>query len=437
MHDQLPPLIATPADLLERMPGQLHVTRPDYIVYVPKVTAEAATDTGNEHFLVFDGPDGTPMAVWTQSSMEAYSADLPRDQHIAFATSPDHGVSWTEPSIIAGPRHAGDGEMASWAYPLVSRRGRIYVLYNQHIGIADTFFHHTGWVDGIYSDDGGQTWSAPKRVPVARSIHDNPDADVPPNMLCWQKPLRLGADGRYFAGFTRWTSHDAIPWAGGDWRAADARVEFMRFENVDEHPEPDALRIAWFAANEAALTAPFPGQPEISACQEPSVVALPDGRLFCVMRTATGSPYWSVSADRGETWSATRPLLARDGGEPLLHPLSPCPMYDLGGNEAASGDYGLFLHCHDGHIGRWGPTDTGHHRRPVYLLRGRFVPDADQPVWFGEPEPFMDHDGTTLGLPGTTGRRDIALYASMTLVGGRPVLWYPDRKFFLLGRHIV
>lgn len=437
MHDQIPPVIASPADLLARIPGQLHITRPDYIVYVPEVTAEAATDTGNEHFLVFDGPNDTLMAVWTQSSMECYSPDLPRDQHIAVATSADHGQTWTRPRIIAGPRHAGDGEMASWAYPLVSASGRVYVLYNQHIGLADTFFHHTGWVDGIYSDDGGANWSPPRRVPVARSIHDNPDPSVPPNMLCWQKPLRLGADGRYLAGFTRWSSFAAIPWDGKDWRAADARVEFMRFDNLDDDPEPDALRISWFAANEDALTVPFPGRPEVSACQEPTLVALPDGRLFCTMRTAAGSPFYSVSADRGETWTTPRQLLCRDGGEPLLHPLSPCPMYDLGGNEAASGHYALFFHNHDGHIGRWGPTDTSHHRRPIYLAAGRFAEGAEQPIRFDEPRLFMDHDGVGLGLPGTPGRRDMALYASLTVVDGAPVLWYPERKFFLLGRRVT
>jgi hypothetical protein len=36
---------------------------------------------------------------------------------------------------------------------------------------------------------------------------------------------------------------------------------------------------------------PFPGHPEVTACQEPSIVRLPDGRLFRVMRTAAGSPF--------------------------------------------------------------------------------------------------------------------------------------------------
>ena len=412
--------IASPADLKARIPAQLHVTKPDFVVFVPQVAGNAVNDTGNEHFLVFDGPDGSLMAVWTQSSAESQP-----DQHIAFARSSDEGVTWSKPRVIAGPKKPGDGHIASWGYPLVSKSGRIYVLYSQHIGKFDSFFHHTGWLHGISSDDNGRTWSAPQNIPVARSRYDNPDGAMPPNMLCWQKPLRLGRDGKYLAGFTRWSSFAVRKPATKSWTSADSHVEFMRFENVDDNPVPAQLKIRWFAANDQALAVPLPGHPESSACQEPSIVKLPDGRLFCVMRTASGSPFWSVSADLGETWTRPRPLLRKDGGQVLRHPLSPCPLYDVGGNTAGSGRYALFIHNH-----------AASERRPVYLVAGRFQAAAEQPVWFDEPHIFMDHDGVSLGKPGTPGRLDLALYASFTVRNGRSVLWYPDRKFFLLGRII-
>ncbi len=426
-----PNFIATPADLQARIPEQLRITQPDYVVFVPRVTDASVSDTGNEHFLVCDGPDGSLLAVWTQSSAESQP-----DQHITFSRSTDEGVTWSPPRIIAGPRKPGDGFIASWGYPLVSRSGRIYVLYSQHIGQHDSFYHHTGWLHGIHSDDLGQTWSAPQNVPLPRSINDNPDPAMPPNILCWQKPLRLGAGGRYFAGITRWTSFAVRQNPTKSWISADSRVEFMRFKNVDDNPAVGDLKISFFAANEQALAVPVRGHPEVSACQEPTVVKLPDGRLFCTMRTASGSPFWSVSADVGETWTQPRRLLRRDGGEPLLHPLSPCPMYDVGGNEAGSGHYALFIHNHDGHYQGYGPTDTSYHRRPIHLVAGHFEPGADQPVWFAEPRLFMDHNGVSLGKPGTAGRLDLALYASFTVRGGQAVLWYPDRKFFLLGRRI-
>ena len=423
--------IKTPADLKARIPTQLHITKPDYVVFVPEVTDTGVSDTGNEHFLVFDGPDGSLMAVWTQSSAESQP-----DQHQAFARSDDEGKTWSKPRIIAGPKKPGDGHMASWGYPLVSKSGRIYILYSQHIGRVDNFPHHTGWLHGIYSDDNGTTWSKAQNVPLRRSIHDNPDLTMPPNILCWQKPLRIGKDGKYFAGVTRWTSFAVTKNPTKSWMSADARVEFMRFENIDTNPEPKDIKISWFAFNEKALSVPYPEAPQVSACQEPSTVKLPDGRLFCVMRTASGTPFWSVSADIGEKWTQPRPLLRKDGGAPLPHPLSPCPMYDVGGNTAGSGNYVLFIHNHDGHYKGSSPRDSSKHRRPITIVRGTFKAGADQPVWFDEPKLFMDHDGVSLGKPGTRGRTDLALYASFTVRNGVPVLWYPERKFFLLGRKI-
>ena len=51
----------------EQVEIHLQCTRPDYIVYIPKSMDGSTHDTGNEHFLVFDGPDGSLMTVWTQS----------------------------------------------------------------------------------------------------------------------------------------------------------------------------------------------------------------------------------------------------------------------------------------------------------------------------------------------------------------------------------
>src|SRR6185436_8755054 len=168
---------------------------------------------------------------------------------------------------------------------------------------------------------------------------DNPDPSFPPNCITWQKPMRLTKEGKYFVGLTRWSSKAAKKNPTPSWISHDSAVEFMRFDNLDENPTPSKLHISWFAFDKDALTVPYPGHPETSVCQEPSIVKLPDSRFFCVMRTATGSPYWSVSADDGVTWSKPRVLLRSDKGEALKHPLSPCPIFDLAGAGAASGKY--------------------------------------------------------------------------------------------------
>ncbi len=405
---------------------ELQRTAPDYVVYVPRRLDGPNMDTGNEHFLVFDAPGGGFMAIWTQSTFEGRP-----DQHIMFSRSPDGSV-WEEPKIIAGrgaDPETGRG-MASWAFPMVSKSGRIYVLYNKHIGVNDIFSHTTGLMAGIASDDRGDTWTAEQIIPMPKSRRwDNPDPAVPANWIVWQKPLRL-SEGRYIAGFTRWVSpKQRPPTPMNIWWANDSVVEFMRFENLDRDPEPKDLEIAWFASEESALQAPLIDHPEHTVIQEPSLVKLPDDRLFCVMRTTLGCPYFAISADAGRSWTKPEPLRRFDNGPVLPHPCSPCPNYALDEDR-----FVLFIHNHDGHFEQWGPKDTSRHRRPIYLVRGKFTPGAQQPIHYEEPEWFMDNDGVMIGVG--AGRADLAMYASMTRVHGRPVLWYPERKFFLLGKKL-
>ena len=209
------------------------------------------------------------------------------------------------------------------------------------------------------------------------------------------------------------------------WWANAAVVEFMRFENLDDDPEPKDLEISYHMHDEDALQVGLIGFPEVPVIQEPAIVPLPDGRLFCVMRTTVGHPYYSISSDRGNTWTQPMPLLQTDGSLPLLHPCSPCPIY-----EVAPGEYIFLFHNHDGHFGGWGPMDANSHRRPIYLMRGLFRPGATQPIWFSEPQFFMDNGGVSILRP------DLAMYSSVTHTGEGVMLWYPDRKFFLLGREI-
>jgi hypothetical protein len=404
---------------------ELQRTHPDYVVFQPRSLDGSNHDGGNEHFLVFDGPAGSLLAVWTQSTYEG----MP-DHRIMFVRSQDEGQTWTAPRIIAGARPGAAGRhMASWGFPLVSQSGRIYVLYNRHTGANDPGIGWAGNMAGIFSDDLGLTWSDEQFVAMPRSKWDNPDPKIPANWIVWQKPLRL-SEGKYFAGFTRCVSSAVRPPAPLNvWWAAASVVEFMRFENLDANPEPRDIELSFFMANDSALQAGLIGHPDVSVIQEPSLVPLPDGRLFCVMRTTTGHPFWSQSADHGRTWSAPRPLLTDDQGPALRHPCSPCPIY-----EAGNGGFFLLIHNHAGYLGPWTPFDSENHRRPIFIVRGEFRPDARQPVWFGKPQLLMDNQGVRIGFG--KGRADLAMYASLTIRNGRRILWYPDRKFFLLGKII-
>ena len=102
------------------------------------------------------------------------------------------------------------------------------------------------------------------------------------------------------------------------------------------------------------------------------------------MRTCAGHPFWSQSRDDGVTWSKPEKLLDRDGGTPYLHPRSPCPIYDWKGCEAAGGYYFALVHNTFDFNGEREYQNRG----PLYLIAGRFNPDAKQPIEFSEPKLF-------------------------------------------------
>ena len=412
------------ADDVQRILSQeMARSRPDYVVYRPKSIDGSTFDTGNEHFLVFDGPDGSLMAVWTQSTVEGAG-----DHRIMFSRSDDDGRTWAAPKRLVGPRWPGDGNIASWGYPLISKSGRIYVVWNQYQGPIDVSDQFTGTIDCLYSDDMGQTWTAPATIPMKRSPHDHWDERVPSNWIVWQRPIR-DLQGRWFTGFSRWLSVAVrrVPHKRS-W-ASESVVEFMRYENIDDDPEPEDVQITWSAWGDQALRAPHYSDPLISVAQEPSLVRLPDDRLFCVMRSISGYIWYSLSADDGETWCNPRPLLRKDHGRPVMAPICCTPMYQM-----ADGRYVLFHNNNSGRVDGCEPENNRVNRRPCSAALGEYRPQAEQPIWFSESKVFMDNDGVHFGPRQGI---DIGVYPSFTTRGGENVLWHPERKFFLLGKRVT
>jgi hypothetical protein len=402
---------------------ELQRTQPDYVVYKPGSLDGSTFDTGNEHFLVFEGPDGSMMAVWTQSSYENAG-----DHRIVFARSDDDGVTWTKPIKLAGPDRPSGGLISSWGFPLISKAGRIYVIYNQTQGIVDSSHSMTGTMDCVYSDDLGKTWTAPETIPMQHNRYDHPDPQVPANWIVWQRPM-LDLQERWFTGYTHWVSQAVrTPPHNNSWTARESVVEFMRFENIDDHPAPRDIQIT-YSDPDQALRVPHYTNPLLSIAQEPSLVRLPDNRLFCVMRTMSGMIWYSVSADDGYNWSIPAPLLRRDKGDPILEPLCCCPIYRL-----HDGRYVLLHHNNDGRVNGCQPEDTMANRAPAFIALGEFRPDAEQPIWFSASKQLMHHDWVGIG---PAGRRDLGVYSSFTNRHGNDVLWHPDRKFFLLGKRIT
>ena len=392
--------------------------QPDYVVFIPKQRREIVGDRYNDHFQVFDKPDGTLFAAWTQATKEG---DV--DQHICFSKSVDKGRTWAAPTILAGsPNAVNPQPIASWQQPMVSKSGRIYLLWNQRV--SNDSLHH-GIMVGKYSDDDGDTWSQPRVVPFP---HVNRDpTNKPPSWCIWQRPLRLGKDGKYLVGLTRHgtvagerTTDEAMKYERNNpdkqmqSKLSGSTVEFIQYDNIDEDPKIEEIKVVLLAANEKEMAVVDPKWG--LCCQEASIVNLPDGRLFALMRTSAGSPYWTQSRDKGLNWDP--PNVLKDAqGKAYKHPCSPCPIYDRRGPEACSGEYFAFISNEErSEENAYAP------RGPLFLIAGKFDPQGAQPIRFSEPKPYPSRPAGN------------AFYTSVTVVEGKTVLWIPDWKHFLIGK---
>ncbi len=399
-------------------------SRPDVVVYTPKGKA----DGDNEHFLVFEAPKSDELlATWNQSSCEGRG-----DNRAVIARSKD-GVHWSPPKFIVGCKPGDKGGQASWPWPVIAAKtGRIYLFYTKQTEHTDRNPQGCGTMGCMVSDDNGHTWSPGLDIPMPRNRFDHPDPNVPKHWITWQLPIR-DSQGRQIVGYTQCTSPavNKRMWTFG-WWAIESRCQFMRFENIDEGPDPADLKITWLPKDPNGLAVRHPNH-DWSALQEPSLVLLPDGRLFCVTRSWTGHIWYAVSSDDGETWTKPAKLLYRDAGEPVKHPLAPCPIYKL-----KDGRFLLLFHNNDGHVGKhnqrevkWKTNHLNFVRHPAFIAVGEFRPRAKQPIWFSRPKKILDTNGVPVGPKGTA---EIATYTSLTERDGRRVLWYPDRKHFLLGK---
>ena len=395
-------------------------SNPDVVVYLPR--GGDTNDGDNEHFLVFEAPrSGELLAMWTQSSVEAHG-----DNHIVLARSGD-GINWSEPAWIVGTHKDTSETQASWGFPVVTRGGRIYCFYTKSDqGVRGG---GSGVMGGLYSDDDGRTWTGGSDIIVPSTLEDPSDQASPEiaGLIVWQLPIR-NQQGLVLAGYTRSIRKSAL-----------SSLHFMRFDNIDDDPEIADIEISWFPSNPAGVSLPRYVVPQ--GCEEPSIALLPDGRLFTTMRTKTGFIWYTVSSDGGESWREPQTLRYEEDGEPIKHPLAPCPIYPLD-----DGRYVLLFHNND-HFARhelYGDELPRQHpdvhtgtvfayRRPAFICVGEYHPRSHQPIWFSRPKQILDTGGVPVGPKSTD---EIATYTSLTRYKGRRTLWYPDRKHYLLGMHI-
>lgn len=403
----------TIGSLIEREPGEPRCytddwkrSSPDYVVYLPQEFI--GRDTDNVHFLVTVTPRGNLLGFWTQGTYEA--AD---NERVVSARSTDGGETWSMPIEIDGPDERY--QVATYASPIVSDSGRLYVFYGKMLNPKLFDLWTATALRCRVSDDDGHTWSDPVEFGIPRTPSDSDDPSIPPQFVIWQKPVR-DSKGRWIVSYSHVTHLSKRP-------DNPAGPMLIRFDNINDGPDLKDLELTFLPTNR---------EPIRPMSWEASLALLPDGRLFATMTTTTGSLWCSVSEDDGGTWREPEPLRYQDGGERVLHPGSPGPLFTL-----EDGRYLLQYHNNDGSASS-GPQPMwarpyGFSRRSMFIAVGEYRPDTRQPIWFSTGKRIADTDGVPAGVQN---RLDCGTYGSLTEHQDRRVLWYPDRKHFLLGKLI-
>ena len=406
-------------------PTEVHRTQPDRVLYDPTGGERRDWDDPeffwlSEQILVVRLPDGSHLATWTSERLSPM-----HHIRILCSRSEDDGVTWSEPGLVDG---AGVGPWANagWQVPAVTQSGRVYLLYcaSDQPGSSLIHCHYVA----RSSDDAGRTWSVPAQLSLPRTGFDSPDPNALRSCLSVNTPV-LGFDGRPLIAYTQWAHPDCgAPGCRESIKTLASQVCVMSVQNLDESPNPSELRLGALATE--PIRVPHASARAASFAQEPYVARLPDDRLFMTMRTNRGEVWYTVSENDGCAWRAAEPMRYRDNGEIMKQPTSPCPVYETGDDE-----YVFLFNNNDGYAfgaeSRWDVRN----RRPAYLCHGRYEPHAHQPIWWGPPRLFIDNEAVPWGPPGQ-GRLEAAAYPGLCHHAGKPMLWYPDRKGFLLGKFI-
>lgn len=394
--------------------GEPHPADHDFMLYCP--SDSDGLDAANQHVQVVPLGGDVFFATWTQAALEGGD-----NQHIVAARSEDAGKTWSAPLYVDGPEK--DGYIASWSFPVyVPDSGRVYLFYNKQQGFVD--FHHqwTGQIWFRVSDDGGKSWSEPyKHLKIERNDYSHPDQDADLNWIVFQPPITTGT-GNVVVGFTHIKTGRL-----SDEYQGESECRFLRFDNILTEMNPEKITVATFPSDgEAGLRFPHPDSEEESFLQEPTIVELPDGRIFCAMRTITGFVAYSVSDDGGEIWSEPEVMRYYDGGEKIENPVVPCPMYRISGDR-----YLLVFYNNTGTANHGGhPMDWCRNRRPAWFSIGRPC-EGRQPLEFGNPVVLADNDRIPISRKQLT---EIATYPSLFEHKGKVYFFFPDRKHYVLGK---
>lgn len=283
-------------------------------------------------------------------------------QHIVATRSTDQGKTWT----VLVDIEPADGPEASWATPLITPYGRIYVFYTYNgdniVTLPDSNRRirsdTQGWYAFRYSDDEGQTWSAQRyRIPLRITDVDRGNPWHGETCHFWGIDKPKVVNGTVFFAFTKL----------GKYFMQEGEGWLMRSDNLLTEHDPDKIHFTMLPEGNQGIR-----NPELGSVQEEhNLVPLGGSNLFCVFRLEGRTPAQSYSRDAGATWSLPTPMTYGPDQRTIKTPRA-CPKVFV----TSEGKYLFWYHHHGGMNWRG--------RNPVFITGGLLK--EDNHIHWSEPE---------------------------------------------------
>lgn len=303
-------------------------------------------------------------------------------QHVIGSISRDQGRTWSDPIDI----EPGNGPEASWAVPLVTAYGRLYVFYTYNRDnvreIPRTENRYTarrvdtlGYWTFRYSDDGGRTWSQDRfEIPLRPWVYDQDNNFDGKVRFFWSVCKPLVDRGQVFIGFAR-ISRWGMPGV-----LVRSRGFLVRSDNILTERDPRRIRWVELPKDQEGLRAP-----KGPIAEETNLVGLSDGSLYALYRTTDGYLCAATSRDRGVTFTPPAYATYRRGGRPIKNPRA-----FAFARRFSNGKYLLWYHNNGGEavhaIPRW---DYYQDRNPGWVCGGH---EEDGMIHWSEPEILLYDD---------------------------------------------
>lgn len=223
--------------------------------------------------------------VCTQEGNLIWTINGPdRGSHVSrieLLESDDNGNSWSSPRLIL----SGNKERSVGSFSMIRlSSGKLLHILSRFGGYDHDNFENC-ILDGFVhsSTDNGRTWSTPEMIPTNEQYLSSvlSSVQLTNGRVVFPFGLLTPNNGQ-FAVSTVWSDDEGMTW----------------------QRSPSVLEAGG-------------GGFESGAC-EPSVVELPDGRLWMLIRAQCGFQYESFSSDNGETWSVARPSKIPSSNAPAV-----------------------------------------------------------------------------------------------------------------------